>query len=315
MMMDFELFARRSFDALDEERRDAIRVWGDALQTTGDPRGVLIALEYGLRDRPDLRREILREMNSHLHANGKPLLGDLAELLVQPRGIELDWRSGLLHGAFVDLRHLPSEPSVIDRLLAAPAAPTLRRLHVRVRRARDVRDVLRRLADRPTVGPLLEEIIIQSGVRATRLGSSFVANARPIDASLGAPLRFLILEGTIVSLHIDQHQSLSSARPAAADARLLLGRALTCNQADLRVAAIERVTRLGPAAFMFVDTLLALLEPGMPVPQAKVVHALREIGYEARRALPLLALITGRAAHYNVETRKAAGLAIAALRA
>ena len=66
---------------------------------------------------------------------------------------------------------------------------------------------------------------------------------------------------------------------------------------------------------MFVEMLMMLLAPGIVKPQAPIAACLPTLGDRARIALPLLATNTGRVKHYDAETRRAAGIAIAALRA
>src|SRR4051812_933931 len=106
-MIDYEQLAVRSFDhPLDSDDQAAIRVWGDALESAGDPRGALIAIEYAIRDRPARGHALGRAAHEHLVEHASAWIAAMAPLFGVPRAIELDWRSGLLHGVFLDPRRL-----------------------------------------------------------------------------------------------------------------------------------------------------------------------------------------------------------------
>ena len=148
-----------------------------------------------------------------------------------------------------------------------------------------------------------------TGVRAGSLGGP----TKWIDPMLVSypNLRMLVVDTTIIALPASRVYA--AGDPAEQNARMHLGRSLLATDPSVRTAAAERIASLGPAAFMYVDTLLALLAPGIVTPQAPFARCLRTIGSHARRAVPHLAKITGRAGHYDRETRSVAGAAIASL--
>jgi hypothetical protein len=309
-MIDVEELAIRSFDEpLAADDLAALRVWGDQLEAAGDPRGGLIAMEHEIRAQPRRRRELARATIAHAGA----LLGKLGPLVESSRALEVDWRSGRLYAVFLDTRHLakraklPPE-ALVEMLLRAPAAASLRRLHVRVRYAEQIDPVVVELLHSPARD--LEEIVILVGVRPTSLNGL----ARRGLAETFPDLRLLAIQDRITPVPTrGDAVAIARAMPAEPNGRILLGRALTSDDAALRAEAARRIAELGPRAFMFVDTLLALLEPRLTTPQAAFASCLGSVGEAARIAIPRLATITGRVTHYDLDTRRAAGAAIAAL--
>src|SRR5262245_46522124 len=134
-MIDYERLATRSLDEpLDDEELATLRVWGDVLEAANDPRGVLIAIEHAILAAPARRHALAAAGNPHVMARMPDLIGPLALLLEHRRAVELEWRAGVLHGVFLDIRRLPKNPDftpeeAIDKLFAAPAMATVRRLH------------------------------------------------------------------------------------------------------------------------------------------------------------------------------------------
>ena len=354
-MIDPEELAARSFDEpLGRDARAAVRVWADALEAAGDPRGPLIAMEHALLDQPARRHELRQAMNEHVAANAPQLLGELAAHLRAPRAVSLDWRSGLLYGAFLDTRHLANRVELgparlVEMLLDAPAAATLRRLHVRVRVGSQVEPVMQMLRRANPVRPL-EELLVLAGVRPGQLVSPEPGSRSPAQFAVRYPRLRLLADGDrlcalpllatgVLPSEAALARALAAADPGTADGRVALGRALATVTAqglasgarhrsgaddgprdagpepDARTQALRRLTELGDRGFAFVETLMLLLAPGIVTPQAPIVACLSALGDHARIALPLLATITGRAEHYDRETRRAAGVAIATLRA
>jgi len=327
-MQDLQALAIRSLDEpLDRAERETLRVWADALEHAGDPRGPLISLEHSLREQPERARELRRGMTEHVWANAGQLLGGFAPFVTFPRAVLLDWRSGLLHGAFLDTRYLAGkvklEPRrLVELLLDAPMAATLRRLHVRVRFESYVGPVLEQLGASKQARPL-EEVLVLVGVRPTAIapGRHRSPHADPL-AAMYPDLRLLVHDTRVFGLPLSQSQLLVASLPgvlgaivpSTRDGRVVLGRALVHPDAAVRAAALDRLSALGRRAFMFVDALMMLLGPGLCAPQAPIAACLAAVGEDARVALPLLAQITGRAEHYDSDTRRAAGDAIAAIR-
>jgi hypothetical protein len=317
----YEQLALRSFDhPLDADEQEAMRVWGDALESAGDPRGALITIEYAIRDRPERRHELGRAINEHLVEHASEWISAIAPLTRVSRALELEFRSGLLYGAFLDTRRTKEtrdKPAdAVQRILGAPAAKTLRRLHVRVRQLARVREVLELLAQKKGHKLPLEEIVVRFGVRATRLGRPYVHSQFADERSLPSVypgLRHLEIGDCLASLPFGETHVVNA--PSDPVARTYLGRALGQVEPNVRAAAIARLAAHGRAGFMFRDTLLALLGPGMPAPQAGIAACLARCGEHARSAIRPLAIVTGRTKHYDVDTRRAAGVALAALRA
>jgi hypothetical protein len=329
-MIDFEALAARSFDEpLAPDERTALRVWADTLEAVGDPRGPLIAMEHALRDQPRRGHELRQAMADHMVGNAGRALGTIAPLVAFKRALSLDWRSGALYGAFLDTRYLAdaterSPDKLVATLLAAPATATLRRLHVRVRGGAQVGQVVGVLGKLAQVPPL-EELLVLTGVRVTALVPVGRGLAYPTLLAARYPRLRLLADGDRVSaLSLSAPstpqddarlaQLLPVADPSTRDGRLMLGRALLRPEPALRAQAVSRIAALGERAFMFVESLGVLLEPGIVAPQAPIVACLAALGDHARIALPMLATITGRTAHYDHETRRASGIAIAALR-
>ncbi|MCG8425357.1 MAG: hypothetical protein MJE77_46345 [Proteobacteria bacterium] len=178
----------RLYDAPgDPEVRDAMLVFGDVLQTEGDPRGELVALGDALSqarragDRA-LQKELQTSIDSHIDTHRRDLLGPLDWLRQFERAIALEWRGGYIYAARLDIRHVREEwpefepEELVGMLLASPSARFMRRLAVRVRRHGDVVRVARLLADTQDGSsrisphtPPLEELIIGPSPRPRRL--------------------------------------------------------------------------------------------------------------------------------------------------
>ena len=323
MTIDFYALMQRSLDLpLQGDDRDAIRVWADWLQETGDPTGMLIALEHAIIDQPSRRRELERAIKLHLIEHGKPLLGAQLGSIVTTakRELELEWRSGIVRAIFLDLRYAAH---LLETVLASQLARQLRRLELRVRRTSSVAEVARVVSNARL--PAIEELVVMPGVRPRQLAAPVYPPHQLAEAF--DTLRLLVVDDAIVPLRVERPPAVvSRAVPSDRIQRQLLGRCLTCGDAERRAAALERVEALGPAAAVYVDTLLLLLAPRITtalaapvrgvaaVPQDKVIDALAAIGLYARGALPVLATITGCPDHYDESTRKAAGRAIEVLR-
>ena len=318
----------RSLDEpLAPEARAALRVWADALEAAGDPRGPLIAMEHAVRDQPARRHELHRAINEHLVANAPHLLGELAQHLRMKRAVSLDWRSGLLYGASLDTRYLASTTGqaperFVAMLLGAPAARTLRQLRVRVRSVARIPAVIRALGGIEQAVPL-EEILIRPDMRVTWIDPAGQAPwAAPQLAGRYPNLRLLAVRdqlsarpGNVWRPGAALDRALAAIDLTDAAGRIALSRALVCRDAEVRAQGVRRLTELGTRGFLLVETLMLLLAPGIVAPQAPIVACLPTLGDHARMALPLLATITGRPGHYDRDTRSAAGIAIAALRA
>jgi hypothetical protein len=331
-VIDYEQLAARSLDEpLDADERAALRVWGDALEAAGDPRGVLIALEHAILAEPGRRHALASAANAHVLAKMAPELGPMAELLAHKRAVELEWRAGMLHGVFVDIRRLPkthelAPVEVMEKILDAPIMRTVRRLHVRMRRLDDRYQILPDLnSEHRDRFPPLEEIAILAG-----LAPRTIERPSAFEYTTGGPtdwagnwsldktyphLRLLVFDEAITPVPFaGGHAARFEASMRLSDpvARAQLGRELTSGAHAIRMEALLHVVKLGAAAFAFVETLMWCLAPGMPQ-QAEVLRALMAIGAPARLALPQVAVITGRPAHYERVTRQTAGVALRVL--
>lgn len=307
MEIDYEATAKSAFDVpLDDEARDALRVWGDLLEAQGDPRGPLIALEHAaFADRRERDRLVL--------AHAKALLGRFAPLCDEPRTVELDIRAGALYSATLDLRRQDADAltGVIDRLFEAPFAHPMRRLVVRLRFASEVTRIARVLAQAPA-GVALEQIALIVGPRATNVG--FIT--RDVTGILEARFPHLwLFAGVAAIVPLVPGMDCANANPATPAGRRAIGRCLF----DIRMQAVAlaRIAELGPRALAFVDALVALLSPNVirdPLVHVACCAAVAALGpRHGAAAVPTLRKLTGRTEHYSVEARRAAGQALAQL--
>lgn len=332
-LSDYEELAARSFDEPgDPELRAAVLVCADALSQIDDPRGPLIAMEHALRDADDRKAvELRRAMHEHAAAYLVPQLGGAGPLMHARRTLALEWRSGQLYGVSLDARYLPVKskqpPGELVRIvLDAPAARNLRRLRVRVRTDDEVRDVHSFLHARRH-GPPLEEVELYTNVWPSTLTAT-QGGGPPFPN-----LYYLVHGTTVVALPPTGEITCPPARvlpdvpladpPTTVPARRFLGRAITHGNAELRVAALERVATFGPRAKCFERVLCALLQPLVATsqlgwhttskPLLPIIEALRALG-PSRHASRVLQKVASRPGDYDPETRRAAGSAAVELR-
>ncbi len=104
-------------------------IYGDWLQSEGDPLGGLIARQIAAEEEPHLQREAADFLKRHQSY----FLGRLAEYV--PRLIELDWRRGFVHAAKVGAKtHTKSEfqgAILLEWLLDLRVAKLMRSLELR----------------------------------------------------------------------------------------------------------------------------------------------------------------------------------------
>ncbi len=306
-MIDYAALAARAFDVpLDADEREALRVWGDLLQGADDARGTLIALEHAILEQPARTHELRQAMRDHLFVHGGALIGQVGPLLQVPRGLALDWRAGQLYSAELDTRNATlltelSSVELVRVLLDAPMTATARRLHIRVRTERQVAPVVNAIGRYR--GPLaIEQLIVAVGVREQVI-------VRSDDPLPEQPLWLYARGGSIAALATTPVHATDD--PETLAGRVRIGRALV--HPDHRAGALARIANLGPRAFAFADTLAMLLAPRIVTEQSSVVEALVALGTHARRFAGQLATITGRPTLYDVDTRRAAGIALAKL--
>ncbi len=325
MIDDYLVVSGRAFEEpyLDDLRA-LVRVCGDHFEHHGDPRGTLIALGEARYDATGPRaHELQSAIDAHVLVHHDNELGALADLVRKPRTCVLEWRCGQLFGASLDTRHLERSEiaSAVRSLLYAPAAYTLRRLTVRARTDRDVETVVSAVRDRTEPRPPLEHVELLREIRPRRLGGWETSSAAAIRQRYPR-LCFYAERDAVYSMLVDlpmrpeqlAEQIRAVEAPLDIDARVVLGRALTMPEAATRAAALAKIEQLGEHAAWFVDILAILLQPGVVAPQLPIVTALRAIGRVARRALPVLVQIPGRTKYYDLETRRAAGQLVAAMR-
>lgn len=109
---DYERFATRLRAAIDDE---LVLVFGDWLQSVGDPRGELIAIDHALERATGAQRD-------ELIARHKRLLADRTTALAVPG--EAVWRRGFVSTITIN------QPSAIATTLAHPSLIQLRELHI-----------------------------------------------------------------------------------------------------------------------------------------------------------------------------------------
>lgn len=322
MIDDYQQVVTRAFvEPYTPELRALVRVCGDHFEQTGDPRGTLIALgeaRFDARGREGYRLQ--RAIDQHVLDFHAHELGDATAWVRTARTLALEWRCGQVFGARFDLRRIARDQhrDAVRALMSAPAAATLRRLTVRVRRRQELDAVLGVLWERAWPAPL-EHLFVLTAVRPRRLGGFGGTTV------LGAfPRLFAYAHGDVVhslmpnDLPHDAPRIIAQladiATPLDETTRALLGRCLTHADPNVRLAALDRAGELGEAAAIYVELLALLLQPGVfDVPEA-VVAALRAIGPAARPALDVLVRVPGRVTHYDLATRKAAGALVASLR-
>lgn len=324
-MIDYEGLARRAFDEpLGRDGMAALRVWADELEAKGDPRGALIAMEHALLAAPERHREWNLAMHALIRASTAPAFGELARLMSEPRTLVLDWRAGQLYGARLETARLEkalglSTEALIELLVAAPVASTLRRLAIRtVTRGRALR-ACQWLAN---AGPsALEELVVGAELRSRHVTSDAWLSQNMIPLMTRYPdLRFLADRDMLISLPLTIEAAaigdpraprvrteakgmhlrlLRDADPAIAAGRAVIGRALVNIDEDLRTAALHRLAELGGQA----------------------ANALSQIGNRGWVAMRALAKISSRTQDadgepaIDLQTRRTAGRALASLRA
>jgi hypothetical protein len=337
-LTDYDELAARSFDEPhDAELRAAVLVCADALTEIDDPRGPLITMEHALHD-ADPRRalELRRAMHEYAMGEGAGLLAGAAQLMQAGRTLALEWRSGKLYGVTIDARYVPQKSKravgeavgeLVARVLYAPAAADLRRLRVRVRQPEDFESISRSLVSLERKPPL-EELVVYTSAwpqRMTPTQQNFLTSyphlyyVVELDRTLSLP------PSAEYSLRPERHvpDVLICDPPTSRPARTFLGRALSHADRDLRIAALQRVAAIGPAAKVFENLLCTLLQPGIAgpsiggsttsEPHLPIVSALRALG-PSQIASQVLSKVASRPEYYDAETRRAAGTAASAVR-
>ncbi|HEY0195917.1 MAG TPA: hypothetical protein VGC42_32615 [Kofleriaceae bacterium] len=323
-MIDYEALARRSLDVTPSaDERAALRVWADQLEAAGDPRGTLIALEHARDADPARRRALHKAALDHALAHAAALLGPLEPIARVPRALELDWRAGQLYGLRIDLVRcavvLGREPSdLVAPALDAPITAELRRIELRVAARYPTLAMLEHAASPP---PLEEIEVYGGGGPPNRAWTSQLPMIDRMVARYPA-LRLCVHDGSSnwplpersVTAREQLARAAATAEPETPAGRAALGRALLVPEPALRDPALARIEQLGPRAAAFGAILLRRLRVDRTAPKLAIARALVALGPTARFAIPVLAAITGRPA-YAAETRSAAGVALAALRA
>lgn len=321
----YEDLAARAFDEpYDAALRAELRVYGDALEQAGDPRGPLIALEQAALDEPPRRaRALRRAMDDLAFEHGAPLLGALA-VPAYRKEVAFEWRAGRIYGAVVDTRRLskleaPILPAeLVGLVLDAPAAHDLRRLRVRMTHARDHEAMFEKLRKR-TRRPPLEELEI--GTRAAPAALRWPEGTAVLEEYPN--LYFVALREQIFPPRPQAEVRWSTEQrvahvsrgdpPTTPEGRAVLGRALLSHQEEIRAAALARIATSGPGARCFARVMTLLLRPNIVAPQRPIIEAMRALGGPPELAR-VLARISSRP-HYDAPTRSAAGAASAAIRA
>ena len=316
--VDYEAIAARAFDEpLGADDRAALAVWADALDDVGDPRGALIALEHALDAERDARRAraIRHAMIEHLATHGGAWIGGLGPTLGHPRALDLDVRAGQVYGASLDTRHVAAATQrmpedLVAELLSAPMTAGLRRLHVRVRKATQVPRVIDALA-RAIRPPPLEQLAVTTAVQSR--GRS--GRAAPIANGAALVVPYPALWSFCMHGALSPFPMPPPRRSDAVPTRVELGRELLYGAPQSSSRALAAIVAQGARAFMFVEALCVLLQSRDAAELGAVALALPALGPRARLALPLLATITSRPRLFSIETRRAAGVAIARIRA
>lgn len=301
--LEYDAVARRAFDEpYSHELRDTLRVYGDALEQAGDPRGPLIALELAALDAEpeDGAPRLRRAMRAYTRERRAELLGPVEPPGLFDLGLRLEWRAGRIYDAAVNARHLAKKSGlapaeIVDRFLRAPAAHDLRRLRVRVAEESQCGEILAMLRRREPRPPL-EEIELGIYVRPGRSAPSV-----PTENTLAAypnlyylsdtgQLRDLSRSAGAIAGSAPERRADEVARiapPTEPEARGQLGRALSALDEATRIAALERISQIGPAAQGFMRMLTILLAICPRRQQLPIVRAIIALGPSRERAIAL----------------------------
>lgn len=157
----------------DAQNVAAYQVYGDLLQSEGDPRGQLIALRHAAMGTSAAAKSANRKALAFEKKHAALLLGELAPIL--KRGLKLEWRFGFIHHAYVDQPTDLSTEEALRRLLTHPSARFLRELMIgRVDRgANDYRPIVKLLsnASAPALRTLWLGVGDGDGHEQTMIGS------------------------------------------------------------------------------------------------------------------------------------------------
>ncbi|NMO21886.1 WGR domain-containing protein [Pyxidicoccus fallax] len=110
---------------------DAYLVYGDWLQSQGDPRGELIALQAAaLKATGDEAANLKKQISKFLKSHKDALLGELADAEDEEE-LKVEWHLGFIRSARVGQKDYDSErdvPELVKELIAHPSAKFLREL-------------------------------------------------------------------------------------------------------------------------------------------------------------------------------------------
>jgi uncharacterized protein (TIGR02996 family) len=111
--------------------RDAYLVYGDWLQSKGDPRGQLIAVQAALLDKPG-DKHLTRQERDILVEHEDALLGDLMQIEGADEEIALGWHLGFLRSATIGGDEFSEIDAIaaIRALFESPSARFLRELRI-----------------------------------------------------------------------------------------------------------------------------------------------------------------------------------------
>ncbi len=266
-----EVYQRFIADIRDAYEDEALLVFGDWLQSTGDPRGELIATQHGLEAATPEERVRLADLEKKLLATHRK------RFLLDRLDGKIVWRRGFVHRLVVPTTAL--DKASLARAFAHPSFRLLREFAVEVESAwATPRLVAPNLPPLPATLRALELTAQQLGDIAALLDGSLPQLER---LRLGGAASFVDLaHPTLAQLELD------SADPKLAVASIVVGapRALLDRLPELAARRLPRLRHL----VLRVEHDLDLALAAVPVELLTQLHDLTLLGDASEQSVALL---------------------------
>ena len=322
-------------DPGNEQAWESLAVWGDMMQSEGDPRGEVVALSSAVRQAcrhlPDSLKKVRalrRALDAHVDSHAPTLLGSATQFRTGRRTLNIEWLGYNAETAFLDARYhgshlgieLPTLTEQIEALLTSVALPGLRRLRIRVRKVSEVAIVLGKLAELKHYLPPLEELSIGRQLRPDRILSDSRAldRARPgmwlEQLDFGVPALQSFIE-RCPRLHLlalfdyvvppVTHENLAN-RAKNQPMWSVIGRMLWSENSETRDTALAYIANLGASAERFFPSFEILLSPQFEDRLLPVIQCASALGEHAGALVPALLAVCGRKGPYRRPYRRLA---------